>query len=189
MKNYFILHGSFSNPESNWFPWLRQEIESTKPTNMEESICYVPHFPTGIGFQNYYNWERVLASYVDAGLFGRETIVFAHSIAPAFVCKFLIRNKIKVKKLVFVCGFNNYIGVAPNYDKVNKSMFCENIENVKNFCKDITCIFSDNDPYVNFSAEKEFADKVADKQIVVKNGGHLNSAFGYDKFIELKEFI
>ncbi len=27
-NNYFIIHGSFSNPFSNWIPWLRKEIEN-----------------------------------------------------------------------------------------------------------------------------------------------------------------
>ena len=94
MLNYFIIHGSFSNPYANWFPWLYNEIEKTKPEKTEEPICYVPQFPTGVGFQNYVNWENLMLSYVKSGLVGEETIIFAHSIAPAFVCKFLIKNKI-----------------------------------------------------------------------------------------------
>ena len=60
MKNYFIIHGSFGNPFGNWFPWLFEEIERTKPKEQEEPICYVPQFPTGVGFQNYRNWAMKL---------------------------------------------------------------------------------------------------------------------------------
>ena len=191
MKKYFIIHGSFGSPFSNWFPWLASEIENTKPENMEESICYVPHFPTGRNLQNYENWERVLSSYncIIAGVGQDEITIFAHSIAPAFVCKYLIKHNIKVHKLVFVCGFNNYLGVNEDYDHVNKTMFTDNIEQVKDYADEIVCLYSDNDPYVSYGAEKDFADKVATKQIEIKGGGHLNKYFGYDTFPELKDFI
>lgn len=190
MKNYFILHGSFGSPSGNWFPWLSNEIEKTKPNNMEESICYVPHMPTGIGFQNYENWQSLMLSYVGSGLIGKETTIFAHSISPIFICKFLIKHNINVRRLVFVCGFNNYfINGADAYNKVNETMFCEGIEKIKDLCDDITCIYSNNDPYVTFDAEKEFADKVSHKQIMIENGGHLNAESGYSEFPLLKEFI
>jgi hypothetical protein len=57
------------------------------------------------------NWEKLLKCYVDFGILNENTIIFAHSIAPIFICKFLVKNKITVKRLVFVCGFNNYLGI------------------------------------------------------------------------------
>lgn len=189
MKNYFIIHGSFGSPYSNWLPWLFDEIEKTKPESQEEPICYAPQFPTGVGLQNYQNWEKVMLAYADAGLISEETTFFAHSIAPVFLCKFLIKNNIKVKRLVFVCGFNNYLGVSKEYDEVNRTMFSKSIEKIKDLCDDIVCLYSDNDPYVNFDAEKDFADKVSHKQIMIKNGEHLNKAAGFEKFHQLKEFI
>jgi predicted alpha/beta hydrolase family esterase len=142
-----------------------------------------------VGNQNYENWSRVLKSYLDKGVLNEETTIFAHSIAPVFVCKFLIENKVRVKRLVFVCGFNNYLGVDPDYDAVNESMFLDNPEDVKNYCDEIICYYSDNDPYVKLDVEKEFADKIATKQIVIKGGGHLNSESGYTEFKELTEYI
>ena len=190
MKNYFLIHGSFGSSFSNWFPWLACEIENTKPKSQDESICYVPQFPTGVGFQNYENWKNILYAYVKSGLINAETTIFAHSIAPVFVCKFLLENNISVKKLVFVCGFNNYFGVSPDYDEVNKTMFLEKgIEKIKDLCDDITCIYSNNDPYVKFEAEKDFANIVSHKQIIIENGGHLNAETGFKEFPLLKDFI
>ena len=104
-SNYLLIHGSFGSPFVNWFPWLRKEIESK---GLE---VYTPDFPTGVGFQNYENWSRLLKTYVDSGILNENTIIYAHSIAPIFICKFLVENKVKVKRLVLVCGFNNYLGI------------------------------------------------------------------------------
>ena len=183
MNNYFIIHGSFGSPFGNWFPYLRKEIENR---NLE---VYTPDFPIGVGFQNYENWEKLLKVYLDSGLINENTIIFAHSIAPVFVCKFLIQNKIKVKRLVFVCGFNNYFGINDEYDAVNSSMYLENLSEVKKYCDDIVCFYSDNDPYVKYEMEKKFADTISDNQVVIKNGGHLNSESGYTEFDELIKYL
>lgn len=42
-----------------------------------------------------------------------------------------------MKKLVFVCGFNNYLGIDEDYDAVNESMYFDNLSDVKNYCDDI----------------------------------------------------
>ena len=179
MNNYLLVHGSFGSPFVNWIPWLRSELEK------DGQIVFTPDFPTGVGYQNFDNWSRLLKTYIEAGIINENTIIYAHSIAPVFICKFLIENKIKVKRLVFVCGFNNYLGIDEEYDAVNNSMYLDNLEDVKNFCDDIICYYSDNDPYVNYDAEKDFADKISTKQICIHNGGHLNSESNYAEFKEL----
>ena len=51
------------------------------------------------------------------------------------------------------------------------------------------CYYSDNDPYVPFSVEKKFADDISNKQIIIKDGGHINSESGYTKFNEILKEI
>lgn len=92
------------------------------------SDFYTPDFPTGVGYQNYNNWEKVLESYVSSGIINENTIIYAHSIAPIFVCHFLVSHNIKVKILVFVCGFNNYLGINEEYDNVNHTLKFYKIE-------------------------------------------------------------
>ena len=180
--NYLILHGSFGSPFSNWIPWLRKELEKE---NLE---VYTPDFPTGVGYQNYENWSNLLKTYVAAGVLNENTIIYAHSIAPIFISKFLVQNKIKVKRLIFVCGFNNYFGINEEYDTVNGTMYFDNIEDIKNYCDDIVCYYSDNDPYVKYEVEKDFADTVSHKQCCINNGGHLNSESNYTEFKELLKY-
>lgn len=183
-NNYFIIHGSFSNPFSNWIPWLRKEIEIGGMENI-----YTPDLPSGVGYQNFDNWNELMKVYVKASLINENTIIFAHSIAPVFIAKFLITNKIKVKRLIFVCGFNNYLGINEEYDNVNKTMYLDNLEDVKNYCDDIICYYSKNDPYVKYEVEKSFADTIATKQVVIDDGGHLNAESGYTEFPDLLKYI
>ena len=178
-KNYLLVHGSFGSPFSNWIPWLRKELEK------DGLVVYTPDFPTGVGYQNYTNWSRLLKTYVESGIINERTIIYAHSIAPVFISKFLVENKIKVQRLVFVCGFNNYLGINEEYDTVNESMYFNNLEDIKKYCNEIIYYYSDNDPYVKYEVEKEFADTISTKQYCIHNGGHLNAEYNYIEFKEL----
>ena len=176
---YIILHGSFGSPDGNWFPWLKTELEKRG----HEVI--VPQMPVGVGKQNFENWSKVL----DKSNINDNTIIIAHSIAPIFVCKYLITNQIKVKRLVFVCGFNNYLGISPEYDAVNKPMFIDNLAEVKKYSKDIICYYSDNDPYVKFEVEKLFADTISNSKFLVNSAGHINAESGYTSFEEILKVL
>lgn len=183
MENYFIIHGSFSSPYSNWFNWLQDFITS------DGKQVYVPDFPIGVGYQNYENWSNLLKYYLDLGLINENTTIIGHSIAPIFISKFLTENKLKVKKLIFVCGFNNYLGINEEYDAVNKSMYFDNLQDIKQCAKDIICFYSNNDPYVKYEVEKDFADKIATEQICIQDAGHINSESGYDTFEEIVSYL
>ena len=179
MNNYIILHGSFGSKDGNWFPWLKEKLEQ------KGNIVDVPQMPIGVGNQNFENWANILNGIkID-----ETTTIIAHSIAAIFVCKYLLTYKKKVKKLIFVCGFNNYLGIDSKFDAVNKPMFINNYYDVKKYCSDITCLYSDNDPYVKFEVEKDFANKLTDKQVIIKNGGHLNKESGYTLFNEILKYI
>jgi len=183
IDNYFIIHGSFGSPYSNWFGWLSNKITE------ENKEAYVPAFPIGVGYQNYSNWSKLLRVYLDLGLINENTTIIAHSIAPVFVSKFLVENNVKVKKLIFVCGFNNYLGINEEYDAVNKSMFFDDLIEVKKYSKEIICFYSDNDPYVKYENEKAFAGLIATEQVLLKGAGHINSESGYDTLEEIIKYI
>lgn len=183
MENYFIIHGSFSSPYSNWLPWLHEFIES------EGKQVYTPDFPIGVGHQNYENWSSLLKYYLNLGFINENTTIIGHSIAPVFIAKFLTENKIKIKKLICVCGFNYYLGINEEYDNVNRSMYFDNLADVKQYADEIVCFYSDNDPYVKLEAEKEFADAIATEQVFIPNAGHINSESGFDTFEDIVQYL
>ena len=126
---------------------------------------------------------------MDVGLINEDTVIIGHSIAPVFISKFLVENKIKVKKLIFVCGFNNYFGINEEYDTVNGTMYFDNLQDVKQYANEIICFYSDNDPYVKYEAEKEFADTIGTENILIPKAGHINSESGYDTFEDIVNYL
>ena len=42
-NNYLLIHGSFGSPFVNWFPWLREEIESRRKHTMSRSLKKGPY--------------------------------------------------------------------------------------------------------------------------------------------------
>lgn len=68
-------------------------------------------------------------------------------------------------------------------------MYFENLEDVKNYSEEIICFYSNNDPYVKYEAEKEFADIIATEQVLIPNAGHINAEAGYDTFEEIVSYL
>ena len=71
MKTAFIFHGTAGYPEENWFPWLREKLQSRGYT------IFVPQFPTPEG-QSLETWLRVLDDYKQH--ITEDTIMIGHSL-------------------------------------------------------------------------------------------------------------
>lgn len=161
MGNYFIIHGSLESPYDNWFPWLYKNI-----TNKRRS-AYVPFFPIDNKNQRFDTWSGVLKSYLDLNLINENTTIIAHDVGCVFVAKFLISNKIKIRKIIFVSGFNNYLAGG-----VNDTMFVDNLREVKNYCNQIVCLYSDDNILMPIRKLEEFANTVGDTTETLDNIGY-----------------
>ena len=53
---FFIIHGSYGNPNENWFPWLKKELEK------EGCIVFIPEFPTPEN-QSLKNWMEIFNDF------------------------------------------------------------------------------------------------------------------------------
>jgi len=68
-------------------------------------------------------------------------------------------------------------------------MYFSNLVDVKQYANEIICFYSNNDPYVKYEVEKEFADTIATKQVLIPNAGHINSESGYDTFEDIVSYL
>ena len=182
MNRYFIIHGSTGNPFENWFPWLQEKLAK------QGKEVFVPQFPSPEG-QNYNNWSCVLKSYLTLGLIDENTVFICHSLAPIFICKFLIENKIKVKGIISVSGFNELLNME--LDKINKTFLLpySELEKINNYIDFIYCYYSDNDPYIPQEQLKKFIQSVKGEKCFIKGAGHFNTSSGYNNFPEILETI
>ena len=118
-----------------------------------------------------------------------ETIFITHSLGGIFVIKFLIDNKVKIKRIITVAGFNNTKFGEDNslYD----SFYIEDkkLKDLTKYCVEKICIYSDNDPYVSISDAESFSKNTEAEKVLIHNAGHFNEKFGYKEFKEILEYI
>ncbi len=181
MTKFFIIHGSYGNPEENWFPWLKKELEK------EGNTCFVPKLPTPKN-QNLDTWMKVFKPYLME--IDEETVFIGHSLGPAFILSILEKLNFKVKVCFFVSGFLNLLG-NPTFDKINETFVQKefNWKKIKENCSKLYVIHSDNDPYVPLNEAENLANKLGTKVIIIKNAGHFNESSGFKKFDFLLKMI
>ncbi len=181
MYDYVIVHGSYGNQFENWFPWIFEEL------SRKGKEVLVPQFPCGLKVQGYDAWEKVMNSY--KGLIGEKTSFIGHSIAPAFIVNYLIKNSIKVKDLFLIAPFYEKINIE-DFDAVNETFFIDRrIEEIVNNVRQICCYISQSDPYVPNEMSINFSDRIGAKKVFIENAGHFNKSAGYDTFDALLKEI
>jgi len=178
--NFIIIHGVYANPNSNWFPWLKNELEK------KEFKVIVPKFPTPLN-QSLESWLRTIAKYENK--ITDETVLIGHSLGAVFILNYLEKTNKKIKAAFLVAGFHKMLG-SP-YDKLNKSFIDKKFdwERIKMSCNKFFVFGSDNDEYISIDITKELAKNVNGDLRIIQNGGHLNKAAGFVNFPQLLETI
>ncbi|MDE5792858.1 MAG: DAK2 domain-containing protein [Oscillospiraceae bacterium] len=106
-----------------------------------------------------------------------------------YCTEFILEKKIKVKRIITVAGFNNIY--FDDDDNLYKSFYLKDSElkNISNYCDDIVCITSLNDPYVQPQDADNFVVNCGGKKELINNGGHFNEQGGYTEFRKLLDYI
>ena len=125
--NFFIIHGSYGNPEENWLPWLKIELEK-----MNHRV-FVPRFPTPEN-QSLNSWMGVFNDYKK--YLDENTIFVGHSLGPVFLLSVIENLDIAIKSSFFVAGFVGLLN-NPEFDKINKTFVNKSFDwqKIKQNCK------------------------------------------------------
>lgn len=174
MTNIFIIHGAYGNPEENWFPWLKSELEKL------DCRVFVPKFPTPEN-QSLENWNKIFDDYEQ--YLNENSIVVGHSLGPAFLLNVIEELNKPIKAAFFVSGFLDSLG-NPDFDNINKSFIEKSFDwqKIKHNCPNFFVLHSDNDPYVPLEQAEKLAKNLGIDVILVKNAGHFNEKAGYSEF-------
>ena len=178
--NFIIIHGIYGNPQENWFPWLKKELEDAG----YEVI--VPKFPTPIN-QSLESWLLVLSEHEDK--INEDTVMIGHSLGTPFILNYLEKTQKKIKAAYFVAGYHKLID--NKFYELNKDFVYKefNWEKIKSSCGIFFVFASDNDEYIPLEIPKEMAEKLNASFNIVHDGGHLNSRAGFNTFPLLMESI
>lgn len=174
MKTAFIIHGTWWNPEWNWFPWMKQQLES------KWYKVFIPAFPTPHN-QSLESWQEVFEQYekyVD-----EDTIFIAHSVWPAFVLSILEKINTKISACYFAAGFLELLQL-PEFDILNETITARqfNWEKIHQNCKKFYMCHGDDDPYVPLFSAEIMADNLNIDIDIIQWGWHLNEESGYTEF-------
>lgn len=155
MKYVIINHGFKGSNIENWFPYVKEKIDSD---NLQ---VIIPQYPIDEKHHFYKYWKPILDNYKEYGYINGDTIMIGHSSGCMFTIKYLIENKIKIDKLILVSGFNNFFAKGEDtfHSAVNKSFYMsdEALLEIKKLSNSIFCIYGDNDPYIPQDKLNEFA--------------------------------
>lgn len=177
MKKAAIIHGAKGSPNSNWFNAISPELKS------DGFEVFIPQFPTPQG-QTLENWLNHFHSQV--GKMDQDSLLIGHSVGAVFVLRLLEKLESPISTAVLVSGFTGTLGL-PEYDNLNESFISEpfNWNQIRRNAKHFICFNGENDPYVPFEQGQAIADSLGVKNHVIKDGGHLNSEFGFSTFPQL----
>ncbi len=174
MKNALILHGTNANHESNWFYWLKAELESVGwdvwlpdlPKANKPSIKRYDDFILSS------NWK-----------FDEDSVIVGHSSGAVGALGLLqaLPDNFKIRKCVLVSAFINNLGMKSLGELFDPSL---DFSVIKKRCREFVLIHSDNDPHVPFSQAEFLKKKLGAKLIIKKGQGHFNTDFSmkYKKF-------
>lgn len=182
MRNIFIFHGTEGYPEENWFPWLKDQLQS-----MGHAV-HVPQFPSPPKVPaKISEWFDVLKNneqYID-----KDTILIGHSLGGIFTLRVLEKLNHPVHAAAFI---GTPIGVRPihNYNRDDAfSGFSFDWQSIAKKSSNFIVFQSDNDPYVSLGNGEELSKYLGATLSFVPNAGHFNKRAGYTKFDELLEKI
>lgn len=179
MPRVIIIHGWEGNPECNWFPWLKKELEKV---NFEVSIPFMPN----TFHPDCTKWTQYLSKIINKP--DKDTYLVGHSLGAITILKYIesLKEGESIGACILVAAFSEPIGFNELSSFFNKPL---NYNKIKSKSNKIVVINSDNDHYVPLKQGKLLEEKLSAKLIILPNSGHLNEGNGFFKFPLVLELL
>ena len=177
MKKALILHAWFQTPDTNWYPWLKNELEKN---GYEVWIPDLPTMPT-----KNPDMEMMLKFILDKGFVDKDTIVIGHSLGSVLALR--LAERIGFKKGILLAGWD-YNDLTPEHQNFWVKM--TDHATIKKNVPEWVGLVSDNDPYVTKTIAHEMVARLDGKPIDVGPKGHfLAKDDGVTEVPEILEFV
>lgn len=181
MKRIFIVHGFQASPQSHWFPWLKQQLESIQVD------CHVLNLTDSMQ-PDYAQWKYDLTSQLQK--LDQESIVIAHSLGCISTLDYLstVLDQQKIKAFIGISGFQQKLQSLPELNQfidqtqLNDSVIRLNIQQRY-------VIFSNNDSYVPAPLTICLGQRINAQMMEIKDAGHFLEKDNYREFPQLWELV
>lgn len=181
IKTAIILHGTLGFPNSNWFRWLKSELES------KGIKVWLPQLPKA-NQPSLREWADFVRKECPFAV-SEETLIVGHS-SGAILSLILAQNSFEpIGSIVAVSVFHdNSLSWEPN-----SRLFDEQFEwdAIRRNAKKLLFVHSDDDPYVPLNQAQFVVDNCQTELVVIPGQGHFNLEKGdeYRQFPKLLEVI
>jgi len=183
----FIFHGTKATPQTNWFPYLKKELELFSGHGIE---VIIPEFSTPDN-QSLDSWREIFSEYKEK--INEHTIFIGHSIGAAFMLSVLEEIETPIAHAFIVAGFAQDLGdaVDKEYQELNLSFVKKDFswKKIRKNSQNFTIMHSDNDPYVPLPSASFVAKSLKSSIELVPGAGHFNTESQYDSFPLLAEKV
>ncbi len=157
-NNYLLLHGWEGSSQSNFFPWLKSELESR---GAKVTVLDLPNTEHPKEFEQV---DFVSESYV----FDENTIIIGHSLGAVIGLKLIQKLKGRIKEFVSIAGFadTEWKVELPFVQEFN---FNFDFTSINKNCSKFTVINALDDQFVNEKQAEFLAKKLNTKVINLKS--------------------
>lgn len=175
MKRALILQGWYQKTDSNWYPWLKSELQK------KDYEVFLPDLPTI--HTDELDMQAMMDFIVKNFKIDENTVVFGHSIGAVLALR--LAERYKFAKLFLVAGWDfndlttehqSFWGKPTNHDLIKKNV------------KEIYCLSSDNDPYYTASTVEDMSKRLGGKFSLVPGAGHFTKKFGITSLPQVLKF-
>jgi predicted alpha/beta hydrolase family esterase len=170
MTKVVLVHRWGGSPESDWYPWLKSEIEK------RGAKMIIPQMPNP-DYPQIEPWVSTLQKTIPH--LDEHTYLVGHSIGCQTILRYLerVHETEEVGGVVLVAPWTKLKPESyekPEEKAIAKPWLETPIDWKKIFCHDhnTTCIFSEDDPYVYIEEAEFFRNKLNADIILEKDMGH-----------------
>ncbi len=185
-----LAHGLAGNNQEIWFPWFKKTMED------RGYEVYIPNLSNSKR-PKLNEWVRDLSKMKISK--NRTVFLVGHSLGGATVCQYILKNKIKISKMILVAPTGPSMD-AKNWSNIKndgaddeqiKMIKSFNVESKKlsaiaKFVRESVVYLSDNDPYICQNVGNDYKNLKA-RTILLKGKGHFSKKAGIFEFSEILE--
>jgi len=170
MAKVIILHASYTNAESEWYPWLREELQKLGHE------VFTPNLPTPEE-QSLSRWMDAFEPYWQH--VGPETIFIGHSVGAVFVLRLIEKATEPIAGTILLAPFVSPVS-HQGINLVTATFVNDDLswKQIHDKAGNVLVFHGQDDPYIDYEESKEVANLLGVEMNELEGAGHFDTASG-----------